>query len=297
MAGYILCCTPKSEFSLIFPRPCHAPAMKSTAFIPGTAFSLKPSRPSAVRQIARFRNVQIPTAPATMLPVHRKISMCAPSQNPRSEVLEGPFEGKFGTWYLTRGAANEVLVYRLCMLISSLSTAGMTFLALSGGRTVPSQVYDIGALVFAAAFGGALQTIHIYAKPLHKLLKILWAIGAGSGLVLALSPLVEHGVIETVFDKPALLLTVGWSLVSLTGLFIKEAMCFGRLEALLLIALVPVLSGGHFLGALPPSVEKSGAALFATLFVFFALRKFSQRATDDIGDMSVFEHLAKGGQL
>lgn len=271
----------------------------SVTFVPSLFFSA----PSAARthgtclRQSSFRTRTL----AKRLPVARR-AFCPPRmsstpQSRRSQVLEGPFEGRFGTWYLTQGDADDVLVYRLCLLMMSVSTASMTALALTQGRQAPSQIYDIAALIAAAGFGGALQTIHIYVKPLHKMLKLLWAIGTGSGLALALSPLVENGLVETVFDKPSLLLSVGWSLVALTGLFVKEAFCFGRLEAILLIFLVPTLSGGHFIGVLPESAEKLGAVLFSALFVFFALRKFSQRATDDIGDMSVFDHLKKGGQL
>lgn len=269
------------------------------AFISSTSFPVSSSTVYRVslQRPSGFSTYHLPARLPVVRHAQNSISMSSTSQSRRSQVLEGPFEGKFGTWYLTQGDADDVLAYRLCLLTMAISTASMTALALTQGRQIPSQVYDIAALVAAAGFGGALQKIHIYAKPLHKMLKLLWAIGTGSGLVLGLSPLIENGLVETIFDKPTLLLSVGWSLVALTGLFVKEAICFGRLEALLLIALVPALSGGHFIGALPASVEKQGAVLLSVLFVFFALRKFSQPASDDIGDMSVFDHLKKGGQL
>lgn len=271
----------------------------SAAFISATAFPVSRGtvRGVSLQHSLRFRTHYAPARIPTVRQNLRSISMSSTSDSRRSQVLEGPFEGKFGTWYLTQGDADDVLAYRFCLLAMAVSTASMTALALTQGRQIPSQVYDIAALIAAAGFGGALQKIHIYAKPLHKMLKLLWAIGTGSGLVLGLSPFVQNGLVETVFDKPTLLLSVGWSLVALTGLFVKEALCFGRLEALLLIVLVPVLSGGHFVGVLPASTEKLGAAVLSVLFVFFALRKFSQPATDDIGDMSVFDHLKKGGQL
>lgn len=211
--------------------------------------------------------------------------------------MGGPYKGQFGSWYLRQGDVDGVNTYRLCLLLSALSAATGTGLALTEGNTVPATVYDGLALASSLAFGGALQTIHIYAKPLHQLLKILWLAGFVGAVALATSPLTEHSVVPAVIDHPALLLAVGWQLVALTGLFVKEFFCFHRTEASLLIALVPLLSGGHFFQILPLSLERPGTAVFAALFVFFALRKFSQPATDDIGDMSVFDHLEKNGSV
>lgn len=227
-----------------------------------------------------------------------KMSGQASSKSARaSKVIEGPFEGNFGTWYLTQGDADGVLIYRLCLLTMSVATATAGALALTVGTDISPRVYDALALLSALAFGGSLQTIHIYLKPMHNFLKVLWALGLAGGLALAASPLTGDGVVLTVFDKPALLLAIGWQFVALTGLFFKEAVCFHRLEANLLIALVPLLSGGHFLGALPADAERAGSAVFVALFLVFALRKFTQPARDDIGDMSVFNHLESGGSL
>jgi len=57
------------------------------------------------------------------------------------------------------------------------------------------------------------------------------------------------------FEKPELLLASGWVFVALTGLFFKEWACFQRTEASAGFALVPIVTGGHFLGILPPQAE------------------------------------------
>lgn len=229
-----------------------------------------------------------------------RMSTESPPGSRGAKVLAGPFDGKFGTWYLTQGDADGVLLYRACMLTMALAAALGTALATTGGGAgmpVAGGVYDGLGAVFALSFGGALMSIHIYVRVLHNALKVLWAAGAAGGLVLAASPLVQGGVVQAVFDKPELLLAVGWMFVALTGVFVKEAVCFARLEALALIALLPVLTGGHFLHALSAPTERSGAVVFSVLFVVFALRKFMQPAADDLGDLSVFTYLDNGGQL
>ncbi len=89
---------------------------------------------------------------------------------------------------------------------------------------------------------------------------MLWLSGAiGSAAVLLTSP--SHYLVATAYQDPQLLLACGWVFVALTGLFFKEWACFQRLEASALFALVPVLTGGHFLHILPSEVEKAGSVV------------------------------------
>jgi uncharacterized integral membrane protein len=48
---------------------------------------------------------------------------------------------------------------------------------------------------------------------------------------------------------------------------------------------------GHLTGVLPVSVERGLLAVWAILFVIFALRKVVQEIPPDIGDKSVFVYL------
>lgn len=213
------------------------------------------------------------------------------------KVIDGPFEGHYGQWNLTQGDIDGVTVYRTSLaLCAGLASFGIVSYLL--GTNFPPKAWD--ALFFAASgcFGVALQTIHIYLKPMHNFIKGLWAAGLICSGVLAASPLLSSGAMVTeVLQRPELMLAVGWQFVSLTGLFFKEAVCFGRKEALALFALVPILSGGHFLHLLPSQVESGGAVVFSALFMLFCVRKFLQNPRDDLGDKSVFEHLEKGGTL
>ncbi|CDF38081.1 unnamed protein product [Chondrus crispus] len=257
------------------------PALKSTSFVP------------------RFSKRAKVAAASNRGAAHvYKTEMALQNADPNDKILEGPFQGKFGDWYLRQSDANGVLGYRLAVAAMAVCMSASVGLAVTKGTEIPSSVYDALYFTNLVSFGVALQTIHIYMKPLHNALKVLWGLALAASIGLAVSPLLGgDGLVMAVYEHPALLLAVGWQFVALTGLFIKEAACFGRVEAISLIFLVPALAGGHFLGFLPGNVESSGAVAFAAFFLLFSARKFMQPATDDIGDMSVFEYLAKGGSL
>lgn len=272
----------------------------ATSGADGNRHTSRPHHPFLSRRatLATPLSTNVPCSSSGVPPL-KMMSTNTPSTGRRAKIVEGPFNGQFGSWNLTQGDVDDVQVYRSCLLACAGTSAAAIALALTVGLDAPPRLYDALALLSSIAFGGALQTIHIYARPLHTALKALWALGLAGGITLAISPLTATvqadgvaaaGVMLSAYQHPALLLAFGWQFVALTGLFIKEAVCFGRTEALLLIALVPILSGGHFLNVLPMQTEQSGAILFSSLFLLFALRKFTQPATDDIGDMSVFQY-------
>lgn len=210
------------------------------------------------------------------------------STNP-SEIIEGPFQGAYGNWYLTRSDVTDVQVYRAALGVVCAAQSACILLAIAQAP-VPSYIYDALFAVGTGAFGVALSKIHIYMKPLHTALKVLWAAGLLGALAILAT---EHALVPVVYEKPVLLLATGWQFVALTGVFVKEAFCFGRTEAISLTALIPVLVGGHFLGILPNSLEQGGGVLFVGTFLYFCLRKFTQGVKDDVGDLSVFQYLAK----
>lgn len=214
------------------------------------------------------------------------------------EVVEGPFRGQFGSWVVDEADAAEVLTYRASLVAAALSVSAAATMAVVPGalplgvEEAPAWAFDAAAAGFYAAFGVSLSTIHIYMKPMHNFLKALWAAGAlGALVVLASSP--SHSLVVESFLHPELLLASGWVFVALTGLFFKEWACFQRWEASALFALVPVLTGGHFLHILPQGLEAGLAAALAVMFPFFALRKFEQPLKADIGDKSIFEYFKR----
>jgi uncharacterized integral membrane protein len=245
-------------------------------------------------------------APAARSATRRRSVTAASTHQPDSKaaaVIDGPYDGHYGQWYLTQGDVDGVALYRRSLAACAALIAAGVVGGLSG-VDVPARVWD--ALYFAAAgsFAVSLATIHIYLKPAHNFLKALHGGGVLASAVLALALAsgdtaagLSGGLVTEVLAKPELMLAVGWQFVALTGLFFKEAVCFQRTEALALGVLVPVLTGGHFLRVLPVEFEVVGSVMFSALFIVFAARKFQQDPRDDLGDKSVFDRLESGGAL
>lgn len=215
------------------------------------------------------------------------------SAPPSPAVAETPpiFDGQFGPYTITPADRRGVYIYRGALVVSALCFAAGTILGLA--VKAPWSTVAISPLFsgFSLGLGASLLTIHIYMRSLHRLLQGCWVLGAVAAFVVAHHW--EPPFIETVYAQPATLWGVGFTFVALTGLFLKEAVCFNRLEAKLLAPLVPLVLLGHLTGWVPVAVERGLLVAWAGLFVLFAARKLTQAVPADIGDKSVFAHLAE----
>ncbi len=211
-----------------------------------------------------------------------------------SNVNPEIYQGQFGTFTVTDGDRQGVVIYRGALLVAAVCFGAGTVAVLAqfAGGGITANVLDLVTWLyvgFSVALGVALATIHIYLGILHRTLQIFWAIGCASALGLVLeNPL---PLAEIVYRQPVTLLGVGFTFAALTGIFFKEAFCFNRFETKLLTVLVPGLLLGHLAKLLPSNVEAILLALWAALFLVFALRKAVQNIPPDIGDKSVFEYL------
>ena len=86
---------------------------------------------------------------------------------------ESVFEGVYGKYRITKDDAVEVQRYRISILICGLSFCGGIFHWLFFG---PSLAW-LWLIAMTVGLGLALKWIHIYLRPLHRALQILWAIG------------------------------------------------------------------------------------------------------------------------
>ncbi|KAK4536025.1 hypothetical protein CDCA_CDCA07G2050 [Cyanidium caldarium] len=224
-----------------------------------------------------------------------------------NDVLSGPYEGRFGEWYLTRADVDEVQAYRRGMAVTAAAAAvaAVALLADVAGSPASGVVWDAAFWMGVVGLGRALQNIHIYLAPIHRFLKALYVVGVGGSAAVTLvlnaqSVAGGHGLVslaEWLAQHPiGWLAGAGWCFVALTGIFFKEAFCFGRAEALGLTILTPLLVGGHFAGLWRTAGEPAAATVAvvaALLFGVFAVHKFEQAALDDLGDKSVFEYLRR----
>lgn len=200
------------------------------------------------------------------------------------------YQGQFGNYTITDQDRLGVKLYRGGLTAAALALA----LGVTLGLGFPQNPALVQAISFCyAAFwlglGLSLATVHIYLVPLHRMLQGFWLVGGLASLALALG--MDGPLAETVATQPQTLWGIGFTFAALTGLYIKEAFCFNRLETKLLTPLVPLLLLGHLFGLLPVTVEQGLLILWVLLFGVFALRKLIQPLVPDIGDKSVFEYL------
>ena len=268
--------------------------MVASAFIVSTPSSLI-FRTSFTSQC--FRGIQtIPSSSKRR--AHRSIFIRMSAQAPQSQpqppenAISGPIKGMYGNYYITSDDIDEVTRYRLSLTIMSFLQAGGLLLS-SSGLSIPQFLPDILFFLSTAAFGVALQNIHIYAKPLHNFLKVLWASGLFGAVVIFLKALTLGETMSSyALWHPEAMLALGWQFVALTGLFVKEAICYGEKQAYALIAVTPVVCLAHLFGIGDFKQQLSAGFLYASLFIYFCALKLRQSPAEDLGDLSVFQYLA-----
>ncbi|MGB3298869.1 MAG: DUF2301 domain-containing membrane protein [Phormidesmis sp.] len=208
---------------------------------------------------------------------------------PSSEV----YDGQFGTFTVDEHDRQEVVLYRAGLAVAASSFAIATASALLIPNVAP-QVATACYGIMWLALGLSFFKIHIYLRALHRALQIFWAIGGAASLIIAL--LYSTPLALTAYEQPLTLLGIGFTFAALTGIFVKEAFCFNRLETKFLVFIVPGLLLGHMAGVFSASTERGMLVVWAVLFAVFALRKVIQPIPPDIGDKSVFDYLAKQRQ-
>ncbi len=212
-----------------------------------------------------------------------------------TEVNPEVYQGQFGNFTITDRDRQSVVIYRGSLLVAAISFGIGSIAVLLQSSEVAgtkSQVLNLVNwlyIAFSISLGIALATIHIYMAVLHRTLQLFWAIGCMSALVLVFQH--HEPIASIVYDRPLTILGVGFTFAALTGIFFKEAFCFNRFETKILTFTVPFLLLGHLTNALPQMAEAILLAIWAGLFLIFAVRKVIQQIPPDIGDKSVFEYL------
>ena len=210
------------------------------------------------------------------------------SSLPGPAPAEPVFEGMFGTYTITERDRREVLGYRLSLTAVAVS---LLALLLQWHQWGPALTWP-WLLLMGAGLGLALQWIHIYLRPLHLALKLFWLLGCLGTLALAVR-VGADALLPTLAAQPLWILAVGPFFAALTGIGFKEFFCFRRPEAIGVTLLLPVALLGRLIGVLTPETCGVLLTLAAGLLLLLCLRKFPMQAAADVGDKSVFEHLAR----
>jgi uncharacterized integral membrane protein len=202
------------------------------------------------------------------------------------------FEGVYGPYSITADDEREVLGYRLALLTAAIAQAGLLlqWQQLGGGWLWP------WLLPLLAGTGLALRWIHIYLRPLHRALQLLWLLGClgFAGLALRAGP---GDMAAAVAADGRWIWAIGPLFAALAGIGFKEFFCFRRPEAIGVTLLLPLALLGHLSGLLPATASAALLGLEAALLLVLCLRKFPMPAAADVGDKSVFAYLEAQRQM
>lgn len=203
------------------------------------------------------------------------------------------------TQEITPADIRSVRIYRGGIVLSALAFVSVTVLAgLTQSWKNPSstawlahhQPLVVAALLLLIAGTGiSVMTIHLYVRQFHTLLKLLFGAGLCSVLLIAVGSFVSpRQFLEILYLTPYGTLGFGLILAALCGITVKEAFCFGMIEAILFSLITPVLVLGHlfhWISSFPAFILLCLDALFLCIF---AARKEMMAADLDIGDKSVY---------
>jgi len=204
----------------------------------------------------------------------------------KTSFKELEFQGVYGNYKITYADHIEVKRYRIAVLICGITfCAGISHWIFFG----PALAW-LWLIPIAIGLGLALKWIHIYLRPLHKALQLLWALGCICSGLLVLK-LGSENLLTSIVSDPILTLAIGPLFAALTGLGFKEFFCFQRLEAIGLTLLIPISLLGHLTGLLRGEIVMALLSCSAFLLLVLAIRKFGMDTAADIGDKSVFDYL------
>lgn len=196
------------------------------------------------------------------------------------------YQGVYGPYTVTAEHRQEVLFYRLSLLLLALAQAGLLIQWRQWG---PSLCWP-WLLLMGLGLGGALRWVHIYVRVLHRSLQFFWLFGCFGAAVLAYQ-VGPSEMLPALVAQPLWIWAVGPFFAALAGLGFKEFFCFQRLEAIGLTLLLPLLLLGWLAGVLSASTASALLALQSLLLLVLAIRKFPMAAEADLGDLSVFAFL------
>lgn len=170
-----------------------------------------------------------------------------------------------------------MFLYRAALSLSSFSFAAgsAAFLALGESAGAPLEWAYLGG---AVGLGGALGLVHMYAADIKRVILALYALGAVGSVVAKLALVGGDGMPLPVWvgEHPAAIWLVGPMFASMTGLAIKEGLCYGKAEAALIAVLTPTILLGHLTGLAGDGVEAGLLAIWAGCVATFGARKWTQ---------------------
>lgn len=197
------------------------------------------------------------------------------------------YDGAYGRWTLEPSDLVEVWAYRGALGAAAASFAAAVATS-AAGSPLPPAAGTAAALVTAGSMVAATSLIHVYVTPIKRTMQALTLAGAAGAAAIAMTH-GDVGVPAAVAADSSLVWLVGPSAAAVTGVAIKEGLCYGKREAAALAATLPVACLAHLSGFVPAPASTAAAITAATCGLAFAATKLTQAPVEDIGDKSVFE--------
>eukprot|EP00210_Caulerpa_lentillifera_P005180 g4952.t1 len=216
-----------------------------------------------------------------------RVLFSSPHRNLRIRAIKDDivYQGHYGSFTIDEVDKREVFLYRTGL--SFCASALVLGTAISFLPDPPTVIYNPLCVLGGTGFGLSLSQVHMYVGSIKRTVQGLWAVGMFGALYIALSQ--SGSLPEAVVENPSYVWLVGPFFASMTGLAIKEGLCYGKLEAALLTFLIPTIMLGHLTQSISMDTLHYSLAGFAALFGTLAARKYTQPIKDDIGDKSVFK--------
>ena len=201
-------------------------------------------------------------------------------------------QGVYGDFIVTSCDKKEVLLYRLSILFCGLFfSIGISNWFYNGSNQ--TWIYLVGMSI---SMGLSLKWIHIYLRPLHQTLIVLWLLGSTGFLILFYLYGLTN-IIYVIRENPKLILLIGPLFASLTGIGFKEFFCFRRIEAIGITIFIPIALIGYLTELVNERFTFAMLLISSLQLLTMGIRKFNLPAEADIGDKSVFDFLESQRKL
>lgn len=201
------------------------------------------------------------------------------------------YEGVYGPWTVEASDVAEVSAYRaglaVAVVAGSAAVGCATLPPLAAFASSHPSALNAACAAGLAGFGLSLSLLHLYVAPLKKALLALFGAGVAGAAFLTLSHPGE-ALPAVVAAHPSSVWAVGPAAAALTGLAIKEGLCYGKPECAALAALLPTAALVHLSGLAPSAAGPLADAAAATALVWVVRKLLTQPLVEDIGDKSVF---------
>jgi uncharacterized integral membrane protein len=192
---------------------------------------------------------------------------------------------------LTKWDKISVTLYRLGIVISMFCFiyAVVALYFFSSGvldhSVLKEGIPNLVLWTFLISVGLSLSLLHLYSKPILRIIQSFWFISVIIFVFLAFSS-TQGRFIDNILNDGLGIIGWGFLLAAFSGIGAKEAFCFKLYEGYLFGILNAILVLGNLLSIFSPSMSFALLTIITFLVTLFTIRKLQNPIHYDIGDKS-----------